>query len=66
MSKDQLVILSGQLRVARRNLAEDAPHSPAWAATTEWVNDLEREIHDVASALGVIVSATLLERVRVA
>lgn len=66
MSANQLVVLRGQLRVARRNLAEDAPHSPAWAATTEWVDELEREVHELADTLGVIVSAALPERVRVA
>lgn len=66
MSVNQLVVLRGQLRVARRNLAEDAPHSPAWAATTEWVDELEREINELASRYGVIVPAERLERVLVA
>ena len=66
MSDDQLAILTSRLRVARRNLAEDVPHSPAWAATTEWVDDLEREIHELGSALGVIVPAGQVERMRVA
>jgi hypothetical protein len=66
MSDNQLAILTGRLRVARRNLAEDVPHSPAWAATTEWVDELEREIQELGSALGVIVSAALKERMRVA
>ena len=66
MSDEQLAILTRQLRIARRNLADDAPHSPAWAATTEWVDDLEQEIRELGTALGRVVSIALLERTRVA
>jgi hypothetical protein len=66
MPSDQLAILTSQLRTARRNLADDAPHSPAWAATTEWVDDLEREIRELGTALGIVVSMVLAERLHVA
>ena len=56
MPPEDIVRLARQLRRARRNLATDMPYSPAWAATREWVDELEREcrIHgidpDVVSA----------------
>ena len=54
MPTEQLAILTRLLQVARRNLAEDVPHSPAWAATIEWVNDLERDIRDLGASLGIV------------
>ena len=66
MPKEQLVILTRLLRVARRNLADDAPHSPAWAATTEWVDALEGEIHDLAVELGLAAAIPLAATGRLA
>jgi hypothetical protein len=66
MPDEQLAVLTRQLRIAHRNLADDAPHSPAWAATTEWVDDLKQEIRELGTALGLVVSIALLERTRVA
>ncbi len=64
MPHDQLAALTRQLRVARRNLAEDAPHSPAWSATVEWVDDLEAEIRELRTPPGSVTSVALLERRR--
>ena len=53
MPNEQLANLTRLLQVARRNLADDAPHSPAWAATIEWVNALEQDIRDLGVSLGI-------------
>jgi hypothetical protein len=55
-------MLTRQLRVARRVLAGDAPYGPAWAATIEWVDELEQEIQGLGRALGLVVSMKVLER----
>lgn len=64
MPDDQLAQLTRQLRRARRNLLSDAPSSPAWAASIEWVDDLEREIRDLGTSLGLIMSIAIAERMR--
>jgi hypothetical protein len=64
MPHDQLAVLTRQLRVARRNLAEDAPHSPAWSATTEWVDELEAEIRELRAPLNIVTAVALMERRR--
>jgi hypothetical protein len=46
MPPDDIARLHRQLRCARRNLEADMPYSPAWAATREWVDELEREFRD--------------------
>jgi hypothetical protein len=44
---DKTALLTRELVVARRRLEGDTPHSPAWAATIEWVDDLERTIREL-------------------
>lgn len=41
MPTDEVIHLARQLRRARRTLAADSPYGPAWAATREWVDELE-------------------------
>lgn len=53
-----------QLRRARGNLLSDAPSSPAWAASIEWVDDLEREIRDRGTDQGPRMSIAIAERMR--
>ena len=61
MPNEQLAHLTRQLRRARRNLQSDAPYGPAWAATIEWVDDLEREIRDLGTDLGLLMSVAIAE-----
>jgi hypothetical protein len=53
MPNEQLAILAVLLRLARRNLAGDVPYSPAWAADTMWLNQLQGEIRDLRTDLGL-------------
>lgn len=46
MAPKDVATLARQLRRARMNLEADMPYSPAWAATREWVDELEREFRD--------------------
>jgi hypothetical protein len=62
MSDDQLAVLTRLLRLARRNLADEAPGSPAWEVTTKWLDDLEREIRELGRDLGALLSIALSER----
>lgn len=57
MSPVDLERVSRQLRRARRMLAAESPGGPAWAATWEWVLELEGE----ARAMG-LDPETLVER----
>jgi hypothetical protein len=57
MSPVEVERLSRQLRRARRMLAAESPGGPAWAATSEWVLELEGE----ARAMG-LDPETLVER----
>jgi hypothetical protein len=41
LSPTEIASLARQLARVRRALADEAPHSPAWAATVEWVEELE-------------------------
>lgn len=66
MHNEQLAHLTRQLRRARRNLQGDAPYGPAWAASIEWVGDLEREIRDLGTDLGLLMSVAIAERTRIA
>jgi hypothetical protein len=56
METDKTALLAGELIIARQRLAGDAPYSPAWAATSAWVDDLERELRQLGLKLGTIVS----------
>jgi hypothetical protein len=53
MPEQQLAILTRLLRLARRNLADDVPYSPAWGADTMWVNQLQAEIRNLRTDLGL-------------
>jgi hypothetical protein len=58
------LLLARQLIRVRRNLDLEAPHSPAWTATSEWVDDLERQIRDLGVDVELAVSVALEERSR--
>ena len=55
MPKQQLAILTSLQELARRNLADEVPYSPAWASTTMWLNLLQGEIRDLRTDLGLAV-----------
>ena len=44
MSPTEIAGLARQLARVRRVLADETPQSPAWAATVEWVEELEEQI----------------------
>jgi hypothetical protein len=50
MKSEQVAALARQLARVRRSLAAESPYGPAWAATTEWVDDLERQIRALTVA----------------
>ena len=59
---DQAAQLARQLVRVRRNLESESPFGPAWAATSEWVDDLERQIRELGNDLGVPISAARSDR----
>jgi hypothetical protein len=58
------LLLARQLIRVRRSLELEAPHGPAWTATSEWVDDLERQIRDLGVEVDLAVSIALEERSR--
>ena len=62
MKTEQIAVLARQLARVRRSLAAESPYGPAWAATSEWVDDLERQIRDLsvapdAPSIGIALSS---------
>jgi hypothetical protein len=47
MKTEQVAALARQLTRVRRSLQAESPYGPAWAATSEWVDDLERQMRDL-------------------
>lgn len=47
MKSEQVAVLARQLARVRRSLEAESPYGPAWAATSEWVDDLEDQIRDL-------------------
>ena len=47
MSNDEINHLARELVRVRRNLAAEAPFSPAWTATVEWCDDLESQVRSL-------------------
>ena len=43
----EITQLARQIVRVRRLLASESPYSPAWAATSEWVEQLEDEARDM-------------------
>jgi hypothetical protein len=58
------LLLARQLIRVRRNLELEAPHGPAWTATSEWVDDLERQIRDLGVEVELAIALALTERSR--
>ena len=47
MKTEQVAALVRELARVRRSLEAESPYGPAWAATSEWVDDLEDQIRDL-------------------
>jgi hypothetical protein len=44
---EEIAGLARQLVRVRRMLDSEAPHSPAWAATSGWVDELEARVREL-------------------
>ena len=64
MSNDEINRLARELVRVRRNLAAEAPYSPAWTATVEWCDDLESQVRSLGMDPDALARSALSARSR--